>query len=82
MDRRACYGHDRLEAVLQALRDEPSGWGRPSSRRFRPRSPTSLAVTFRQLQAGAALDFDDAMRLEYRLVHRFMAGHDFREGVR
>ena len=22
------------------------------------------------------------MRLEYRLVHRFMAGHDFREGVR
>jgi enoyl-CoA hydratase len=28
------------------------------------------------------LDFDDAMRLEYRLVHRFVAGHDFREGVR
>jgi enoyl-CoA hydratase len=22
------------------------------------------------------------MQLEYRLVHRFMAGHDFREGVR
>jgi enoyl-CoA hydratase len=22
------------------------------------------------------------MRLEYRLVHRFVAGHDFREGVR
>ena len=39
-------------------------------------------MTFRQLRAGAALDFDDAMRLEYRLVHRFMAGHDFREGVR
>ena len=37
MDRiEACYGHDRLEAVLQALRDEPTGWGRPSSRRFRP----------------------------------------------
>jgi hypothetical protein len=39
-------------------------------------------VTFRQLCTGATLDFNAAMRLEYRLVQRFMAGHDFREGVR
>ncbi|MGH6899584.1 MAG: enoyl-CoA hydratase/isomerase family protein [Geminicoccaceae bacterium] len=78
----ACYGQDGLEAVLRALEDEPTGWGQAQLETLSTRSPTSLAVTFRQLRAGADLDFDAAMRLEYRLVHRFMAGHDFREGVR
>ena len=78
----ACYGQGNLAAVLRALEDEPTGWGQAQLETLATKSPTSLAVTFRQLRAGAALDFDEAMRLEYRLVHRFMAGHDFREGVR
>jgi enoyl-CoA hydratase len=78
----ACYGKPSLDAILAALKDEPTGWGQPQLETLATKSPTSLAVTFRQLRAGAKLDFDDAMRLEYRLVHRFMAGHDFREGVR
>jgi enoyl-CoA hydratase len=77
-----CYGRDELAAVLRALEAEPTGWGRAQLETLATKSPTSLAVTFRQLRQGAALDFDEAMRLEYRLVHRFVAGHDFREGVR
>ena len=77
-----CYGKDRLDEVMRALEDEPTGWGRQELETLASKSPTSLAVTFRQLRQGAALDFDAAMRLEYRLVHRFVAGHDFREGVR
>jgi enoyl-CoA hydratase len=77
-----CYGEASLAAVLDALDGEPSGWGREQIEQLEAKSPTSLAVTFRQLRAGALLGFDDAMRLEYRLVHRFVAGHDFREGVR
>jgi enoyl-CoA hydratase len=78
----ACFGQPSLEAVLNALENEPSGWGRAQLELLLGKSPTSLAVTFRQIRKGAGLDFDAAMRLEYRLVHRFMAGHDFREGVR
>jgi enoyl-CoA hydratase len=77
-----CYGEESLAAALEALASEPSGWGRDQIEQLEAKSPTSLAVTFRQLRTGAVLDFDDAMRLEYRLVHRFTAGHDFREGVR
>jgi enoyl-CoA hydratase len=77
-----CYGKDRLDEVMRALEDEPTGWGRQELETLASKSPTSLAVTFRQLRQGAALDFNAAMRLEYRLVHRFVAGHDFREGVR
>jgi enoyl-CoA hydratase len=77
-----CFGRPDLAAVFDRLSEEPSGWGPEQLRVLESKSPTSLAVTFRQLQEGRALDFDDAMRLEYRLVHRFMAGHDFPEGVR
>ena len=76
----ACYGRSDLGAVLHALGAEETGWGQTQLEQLSTKSPTSLAVTFRQLQAGAALSFDDAMRLEYRLVPRFLAGHDFREG--
>jgi enoyl-CoA hydratase len=78
----SCYGRRDLDAALKALGDEETGWGEGQLELLSSKSPTSLAVTFRQLQEGAALDFDDAMRLEYRLVPRFLAGHDFREGVR
>ncbi len=78
----ACFGQDRLPAVLDALAEEPSGWGKRQLEQLETKSPTSLAVAFRQLREGAGLEFNAAMRLEYRLVHRFMAGHDFREGVR
>lgn len=78
----ACYGRKNLGAVLHALGAEATGWGETQLEQLSAKSPTSLAVTFRQLQEGAALTFDEAMRLEYRLVPRFLAGHDFREGVR
>jgi enoyl-CoA hydratase len=77
-----CFGRARLEQVFEALAAEPSAWGRAQLEELDRKSPTSLAVTFRQLQTGHSLDFKAAMQLEYRLVHRFMAGHDFGEGVR
>jgi enoyl-CoA hydratase len=78
----ACYGRSDLGAVLHALGAEETGWGHRQLEQLSTKSPTSLAVSFRQLQEGARLSFDDAMRLEYRLVPRFLDGHDFREGIR
>jgi enoyl-CoA hydratase len=41
-----------------------------------------MKVTYRQIREGAKLGFEECMRLEFRLTNRFMAGHDFYEGVR
>jgi enoyl-CoA hydratase len=78
----ACFDQPSLAAVLDALAREETSWGRAQLDGLRAKSPTSLAVAFRQLRSGDTLTFEAAMQLEYRLVHRFMAGHDFREGVR
>jgi enoyl-CoA hydratase len=34
------------------------------------------------MQIGARLEFDEAMRTEFRIVWRLCRGHDFYEGVR
>ena len=39
-------------------------------------------MTLRALQCGAQLNFDACMEQEYRLVNRFLLGHDFAEGIR
>lgn len=46
------------------------------------RSPTSLGVTFREIEAGAMLSMDECMRMEYRILNRMLTGHDFYEGIR
>ena len=45
-------------------------------------SPTSLALALRQMQIGADLSFEEAMRVEFRIVSRVCREHDVYEGVR
>lgn len=46
------------------------------------KSPTSMKVTFRQLQMGKKLKLADELQMEYRLSQRCLEDHDFYEGVR
>jgi enoyl-CoA hydratase len=76
------FGRDSVEAILASLDDDPSDWARKTAATLRGKSPTSLKVAFRQLRKGRALDFEECMRLEYRIIHRVIDGHDFYEGIR
>ncbi len=46
------------------------------------RSPTSLKVTFRQIDGGRGLSMAQCMNREFRILNRMLAGHDFYEGIR
>ncbi len=77
-----CFAKDSLEEILAALEAEQSAWAEETLAALRKCSPTSLKVAFRQLRAGAGLDFEAAMIMEYRLSQACVAGHDFPEGIR
>lgn len=77
-----CFSAASVEGVLAALTAEGGDWAERTAAEMAKKSPTSLKVTFRQMQAGAVLDFDRAMVLEYRLARRFVRGHDLFEGIR
>ncbi len=75
------FGAPTLAGIEQPL--VATEWGRERLAELAQRSPLSLAVTFAQLRRGAGMaDLAEALRLEYRMVHRFLGGHDFPEGVR
>ncbi len=75
-------GHDSFDAFHAALTTDGHDVAGDMLRIFARMSPTSLKLTFEQLRRGALLDFDDCMKMEFRMVRRVMEGPDFFEGVR
>ena len=71
-----------LDALMEALATGESAFARDTLATLQRMSPTSLKLTFEQMKRGALMAFDDVMIMEFRMVNRVMAGHDFFEGVR
>jgi enoyl-CoA hydratase/carnithine racemase len=69
-----------LASLEQAAADEP--FAAETLATIAKRSPTSLAVAFRQIAAGHTLSMDECMRMEFRILNRMLVGHDFYEGIR
>jgi enoyl-CoA hydratase len=80
-----CFSLDSREAILATLGEgERKGFAFAGSARaaMLDKSPTSQAIALRQMALGPSVDFDEALRVEYRVVSRVCRGHDFYEGVR
>jgi len=71
-----------VEAILERLERDGSDWALDTAATIRGKSPTATKLAFRQIREGKSKSFDDCMRMEFRMVNRVIAGHDFYEGVR
>lgn len=77
-----CFMEETMEAIttkLACLSDEIADG---ILAELNKKSPLSLKVSLRAMQEGARRNFDECMMQEYRLVARFLQGHDFVEGIR
>jgi enoyl-CoA hydratase len=84
-DIEVCFSQRNRQAILDALsKAETTGRAFAASARaaMLEKSPTSQAIALRQMEVGARVDFDEALRMDYRIVSRICRGHDFYEGVR
>ena len=79
---RLFQGHETLKALMAALKSDGGQFAGEVLEMLARMSPTSMALTFEQMKRGATLDFDDVMKMEFRIVRRVMEGRDFFEGVR
>jgi enoyl-CoA hydratase len=77
-----CFAGDSMKDIFAALEREGGAWAEDTLKSLAQKAPLSLCVTLRELREGARLDFEDCMRMEYRLVRHFMGERDFFEGVR
>ncbi len=77
-----CFDQSSVEEILRALAADTDPFAAETLATLRTKSPTSLKIAHRQIRAGRDLGFDDCMRMEWRMVNRVIAGHDFYEGTR
>ncbi len=73
---------DSIEDIIARLEREGSDWAQSTRNDLAGKSPTSLKITFRQIREGAKLEFEDCMKLEFRLTSRILEAHDLYEGIR
>ena len=76
------FAGTNVEAILSALDADATDWAADAAKTIRTKSPTATKLAFRQIRNGKTLNFDDCMRMEFRMVNRVIAGHEFYEGVR
>ncbi|XP_035532291.1 3-hydroxyisobutyryl-CoA hydrolase, mitochondrial isoform X1 [Morone saxatilis] len=76
------FSGSSVEGIVQNLKADGSEFANKQAETLARMSPTSLKITFKQLQAGAALSLPDVLVMEYRLSQACMRGCDFYEGVR
>lgn len=77
-----CFARPTVEEVLEALVKEGTEWADQTAKTLATLSPTSLKVALAEMRRGALLDFDDCLRMEYRLSQACMRGTEFYEGIR
>jgi enoyl-CoA hydratase len=81
----ACYAGDDAEEIVARLRawtGTGQEYAREAADSIEAKSPTSVKVTLASLRRAANLTLDEALAQEYRAGIRFLAGPDFREGIR
>ena len=71
-----------VAAILDALAAEPGDFAAKTLATMRTKSPFSMALALEQMRRGAAMEFEEAMQTEMRIVTRVVHGHEFYEGVR
>lgn len=78
----ACFSSSTIEEMMKSLAESANPVCQDALSALQKKSPTSLKVTLQALNQGKNMDFDACMQQEFRLVSRFLLGHDFIEGIR
>ncbi|KAK7060676.1 hypothetical protein SK128_017312 [Halocaridina rubra] len=78
----SCFSGRSVEEILANLQKDGSEWAQKHVQILSRMSPTSLKVTYEQIERGAHLTLQECLSMEYRIVYRIFREHDLREGVR
>ncbi|MCB5291853.1 enoyl-CoA hydratase/isomerase family protein [Arthrobacter sp. SO3] len=77
----ACYSSDDAEEIVRRLRTV-GGEASDVADTIEAKSPTAVKVALESLRRVRGLSLEEALEQEYRVGLRFLAGPDFREGIR
>lgn len=77
-----CFSAPSVEEIISRLQASSDPFAKDTLVTIRKMSPFALKVTKRALDEGSEQTLAECLQMEYRLSQRFVADHDFPEGVR
>jgi len=75
------FGHDRMEDIVASL-SAGDEWAQAQAATIARMSPTSCKLSLAGLRLARAVEIEEALINEYRMVCEIRSGHDFFEGIR
>lgn len=79
-----CFCHNSVDQILSSLKRETGAtrqWAEETITTLHARSPTAVHVALRQMRIGVKWSIRDTFIREHSIASKFMASHDFTEGV-
>ncbi|KAI0011201.1 enoyl-CoA hydratase/isomerase [Xylariaceae sp. FL0662B] len=79
-----CFSKDNVPDILAALKDEQGPtkeWAEKTLATLHERSPTSVHVALKQMREAHDWSISQTFWREHQIAAKFMAHHDFNEGV-
>ena len=78
----SAFACNQVEEIIGVLTNADTDFARGILAALNDRSPLSLKLTLAGLHRGRGLAIEDVLRMEYRMVQKCLAGHEFYEGIR
>ncbi|PZP54714.1 MAG: 3-hydroxyisobutyryl-CoA hydrolase [Micavibrio aeruginosavorus] len=78
----SCFAPSSVEEILSALKKDGSDWAISTRNIIQSKSPTSLKVALKHIEAAKNDSFDEVIARDLKLAAFFLAGDDLIEGVR
>ena len=77
-----CFGRESVAAIIEALGGVHAPWAREAEKAIAGASPTSLAITHRNLREAAGRSLRDCLTTDFRISLRLVDQDDYFEGAR
>lgn len=71
-----------ITSALSNVEEVHKVWAEETLATLKKHSPTSIEIALEQMKRGTTLDFNDCMKLEFRVVSQMLRGNEFFEGIR
>ena len=76
------FDGDSIEKIISNLIEKDSDLSNKLLSMIQTKSPTAIKIALKSLHLGSKLNFEECMKMEFRMVNKVMNDHDFYEGVR
>ncbi len=77
-----CFSSSSIENIFKKLQEKKSPWHTDTLQKLQQASPTSLKVTFEQLQRARYMSFDAVIEMDFNLTKRFLQSRDLYIGIK